>query len=67
MTTDKFSRRNQAISLNMARIAAWRESNHSKDFLKPADPQYRAVLQAQEHLLNVTERLLEHITLRIAA
>lgn len=65
MTTEQFLRRNQIIGERLAQIAACGQYLQGKAV--PADLRLRAVLQAQERLLNAMERLLEQSAAGAAA
>lgn len=57
MTTEQFIRRNQIIGERLAQIAAC--GQYLQHGAAPPDLRLRAVLQAQERLLNAMERLLD--------
>lgn len=65
MTTEKFVRRSQIIAEHLSEIALRGGQVELDSVLQPASPHYRAVLVAQERLLNALERLLDGLPGRI--
>lgn len=61
MTTEKFIRRSQIIAQHLTDIALHSEQIEVGAVLRLVNPHFRAVLSAQEHLLNAVERLLEKL------
>ena len=63
MTPEKFVRRSQIIAGHLTEIAGYTGQVDPHCVLQPITPHYRAVLVAQEHLLNAAERLLDRLFL----
>ncbi len=60
MTIEKFVRRSQIIAEHLSEIAMHGGQAEVNGALQPTSPRYRAVVVAQEHLLNALERLRGH-------
>jgi hypothetical protein len=59
MTIEKFVRRSKIIEAYLSEIACFGRQAEFGGMLQPFHPHFRAVVIAQEHLLNALERLLE--------
>ncbi len=66
MNTEQFVRRNQVIAQHLYEIALHSGEVEAGGRLLPVNLYFRAVLKAQEGLLNAAERLLEHLPKRMA-
>ena len=61
MTLEKIILRNKIIAQHLSEIALHGARIESDGAVQPASPQFRAVLSAQERLLNAVEQLLEKL------
>ena len=61
MTTEQFVRRSQIIAQHLSEIAHYDEQVELGGVRQPINPYFRAVISAQERLLNAVEQLLEKL------
>ena len=61
MTLEKIILRNNIIAQHLSEIALHGDRIEPDGSMQPVGPQFRAVLSAQERLLNAVEQLLEKL------
>jgi len=65
MTPEQFVRRSQIIAQHLSEIALHDERVELGSVRQPINPHFRAVISAQERLLNAVEQLLEKLPGRV--